>query len=183
MLSLFRTLSLRYLWMHWGRGVLIVISIALGVATWVATNALHRALDRSLRQAASPLRGTADFYVTNSATLFVDASLAQRLLREAPAVRRVEPVLIEHVTVSLQEAKKTPDQDGGKSKPEEKPAVLIGLRRPTQGGDDENLSSRGIQVVGLGWESAKDFAIAQVWGYPLVLVGQQLAGSATSSRR
>ena len=55
MLSLFRTLSLRYLWRHWLRAALIIASIAVGVAAWVTTEVLYVTVTRSLRQAASPL--------------------------------------------------------------------------------------------------------------------------------
>src|SRR5436309_4493740 len=79
MLSLFRTLSLRYLAKHWSQSVLVVVSIALGVATWVATDCLSRALDASLRQAITPLPSTgADLYVTNSASEGLDGRLADR---------------------------------------------------------------------------------------------------------
>ncbi len=41
MLSLYRTLSLRYLSRRWFRALLIVATIALGVGTLVATRALE----------------------------------------------------------------------------------------------------------------------------------------------
>src|SRR3954470_23294827 len=99
MLSLFRTLSLRYLWKHWVRASLIIASIALGVAAWVTTEVLYATLSHSLRQAASPLRGSADLYVTNLGTRFIDASLRGRLIREVPGIDHVEPIIIENVKV------------------------------------------------------------------------------------
>src|SRR5438552_17121154 len=104
MLSLFQTLSLRYLTKHWSRSVLVVISIALGVATWVATDCLSRAMDTSLRQAVTPLPSTgADLYVTNSASEGLDGGLVDRV-QAVPGVKRVQPLLIQKVTVALDEA-------------------------------------------------------------------------------
>src|SRR5436309_12492459 len=102
MLSLFRTLSLRYLWKHGPRSVLVIVSIALGVATWVATDALSRALDSSLKQAVTPL-GIADLYVTNTAKGGVDPTLAERV-EKVPGVKRVDPLVIEKVTAARNEA-------------------------------------------------------------------------------
>ena len=167
MLSLFRTLSLRYLWLHWLRAGLVVLSIALGVATWVATDALSRALDQSLRQAAAPLRGTSDLYVTNSAVGFVDAGLMPRLLA-VPGVERVEPVLIEQVAV-VPETKDPPPAPDKVAKPEA--AVLLGLRRPENKGDDKDLTARGIQIVDI---NALDALKAETRGRLPVIVGQQL---------
>src|SRR3954447_3798801 len=106
MLLLFRTLSLRYLRMHWTRSALVVLSIALGVATWVATDTLSRALDRSLRQAKTPL-GTADLYVTNTATPSVAAGVPEKV-RPVPGVKRVEPVILEQVTAARKAADLAP---------------------------------------------------------------------------
>ena len=167
-MSLFRTLSLRYLWKHWVRAVLIVVSIALGVAAWVATDALHRALNHSLRQAAAPLRGPADLYVSNSASLFVDASLAEPL-RRLPGVKRVTPIIIEHVRISRQE------NGSEKSAAAEEEVVLIGVPWPRPDtADEKDLSARGIQVSGVDWQSARNYAVAKIWHYLPVLVGQQL---------
>src|SRR4051812_29431996 len=147
MLSLFRTLSLRYLWKHWPRSALVVASIALGVATWVATDALSRALDRSLRQAATPL-GTADLYVTNAAALFVDASLAPQV-QKVPGVKRVEPIVLETVSAALTpDDLAAPDQPG-RENDGRKSAMLLGLRWPMQGGKSDELAERGIQVTDL----------------------------------
>src|SRR3954465_6863388 len=125
MLELFRTLSLRYLWNHWLRAGLVVASIALGVAAWVTTEALYDSVTRSLRQAASPLRGTADLYVTNNATRFLDTSIGERLHREIPGVDRVEPIIIENVTV--EHGDKSP---GGIAIQPRGEAVLVGLKLP-----------------------------------------------------
>ena len=47
MLSLYRTLSLRYLSRRWFRALLVVASIMLGVATLVATQALSATMSKA----------------------------------------------------------------------------------------------------------------------------------------
>src|SRR5439155_7703786 len=47
MLSLYRTLSLRYLSRRWFRAALVVASIMLGVATLVATQALSETMSKA----------------------------------------------------------------------------------------------------------------------------------------
>jgi len=66
MLSLYRTLSLRYLRRRWSRATLIVISIALGVAILVATQMLKQSMVEAGLTAANPLAGTYDLEVSNS---------------------------------------------------------------------------------------------------------------------
>src|SRR5262249_20698162 len=148
---------------HWVRAGLVVISIGLGVATWVATDALHRALDQSLREAAAPLRGLADLYVTNTASVYVDADWALPRLQGVPGVKRVDPVLIEQVGAFREGV--TP-QDKGKPVGEKEDAVLIGLPLREKG-DDEDLASRGIEVGTIDWTAA---GWALVRGYTPVLV-------------
>src|SRR5262245_50588964 len=106
MLSLFRTLSLRYLWRHQLRAALVVMSIALGVAAWVATRALYGTVTHALHQVATPLRGDADLYVTNNAARFVDASLQYQLKRDVPGIERIEPLILENVSARLLPAPK-----------------------------------------------------------------------------
>ena len=54
MFSLFHALSLRYVRFYPMRSLLIILSIALGVATWVATEALQLALRESVLESANP---------------------------------------------------------------------------------------------------------------------------------
>src|SRR5262249_8545428 len=65
MLSLYRTLSLRYFQERWSRALLVVASIALGVATLVATRALNQSMWAATRSAATPLSGVAELFVSN----------------------------------------------------------------------------------------------------------------------
>ena len=95
MFSLYRTLSLRYFRLRWPRVVLVVFSIALGIATWVTTGALNKSLEKAIRQSATPLAGLADLYVSNG-----DAGVRQDLAKQVaklPGVQTVRPLLIAHV--------------------------------------------------------------------------------------
>src|SRR2546421_333104 len=57
MLSVSRTLSLRYLAQRWPRVLLIVLSIALGVATLLATRSLDQTMVKAAGNVANPLAG------------------------------------------------------------------------------------------------------------------------------
>src|SRR5262245_35943037 len=142
MLSLFRTLSLRYLFRHWVRAGLIIASIALGVAAWVTTEVLYTTLLRSLHQAATPLRGTADLYVTNQTTLTIDGSLAERLQREVSGIDRIDPLIIEHAKVVTDQA---PGND----------VVVLGLRIPQDEEKHNPLDERDIELVSLDREALR----------------------------
>ena len=78
MLSLQRTLSVGYLAQHPTRMVLIVVSIALGVATLVATRCLDDSLHQAAKGAINPFATLADLLVSNGQT-GVPADLADRL--------------------------------------------------------------------------------------------------------
>lgn len=97
MLSLYRTLSLRYLSRRWFRAVLIVASIALGVATLVATRALNETMSRAAVHAANPMAGVVDFVVTNG-DLRVSLELVP-VLAKVPGVASVSPRLFENATL------------------------------------------------------------------------------------
>src|SRR5205809_621143 len=73
MISLYRTLSTRYLSKRWFRAVLIVACIALGVATLVATRALSETMNKAGLQASNPLAGTADLLVTSLSVVSASA--------------------------------------------------------------------------------------------------------------
>src|SRR5690242_19722253 len=97
MLSLHRTLSLRYWRSRWTRTALVVASIALGVSTWVATGVLDGSLGTACGQAATPLAGAADFHVSNG-DAGVQAGLTADLAR-VPGVRTVRPLVIQRITL------------------------------------------------------------------------------------
>jgi putative ABC transport system permease protein len=95
MLSMYRTLSLRYLRQRWTRAALIVCSIALGVATLVATLSLNATMDKAVQASANPLAGGADLMVSQGDS-FLDGSLADQLAR-VRGVRAVRPILFREV--------------------------------------------------------------------------------------
>lgn len=95
MFSLYRTLSLRYLRQHWVRASLAIASIALGVATLVATGALDESMEAAGKNATTPLAGLADFHVGNG-DAGVRRELADRLAK-VPGIATVEPLIVGRV--------------------------------------------------------------------------------------
>jgi putative ABC transport system permease protein len=111
MFSLYRTLSWRYLQQRWPRAALVVASIALGVATLVATRALNQSMTEAVRGATAPLAGVADLHVSNGESR-VALSLASELA-QIDGIRRVEPVVVGRVRL--------PDIDN------QRQALLLGI--------------------------------------------------------
>jgi putative ABC transport system permease protein len=102
MLALQRSLSLGYLRQRRVRTLLVLLSIALGVATLVATRALSGGLARVARQVVNPLAGVADLLVINAQT-GVPRALADRLLAaDVYGVEDAQPLTLGRVRV-LQE--------------------------------------------------------------------------------
>jgi putative ABC transport system permease protein len=110
MLSVYTTLSLRYLRRRWVRASLIVLSIAAGVSMLIATRALNRTMDRAAAAAATPLAAVADLIVTNG-----DAPVERYLAYD---LERVEGVLAAHPRIFARVH--LPDLGG-------RPALLVGL--------------------------------------------------------
>jgi putative ABC transport system permease protein len=111
MLSLYRTLSLRYLQQRWPRAVLVVASIALGVATLVATRALNQSMTEAVRGATAPLAGVADLHVASGES-GVPISLAADLA-QIEGICRAEPLVVGRVRM--------PDLEN------QRPALLLGI--------------------------------------------------------
>jgi putative ABC transport system permease protein len=108
--TLYRTLSARYLRQRWSRAALIVASIALGVATLVATQVLNTTMSRAAAAAGRPVDGLADFVVMNG-EVGVAAELAP-VVAAVPGVRSATPLILEHVVL--------PDLD-------QRSALLVGV--------------------------------------------------------
>jgi putative ABC transport system permease protein len=153
MLSLYRTLSLRYLKRRRARAVLIVFSIAVGVAAWVATSALIHSLTREISQAATPMAGAADLYVStgNGVPLPLAETVAQ-----IPGVASVRPMIIHHAVL--------PDlrEDG---KPES--AVLLGVPLPKSNAD-------GDPELGLSLEQRRLPTFQDLMTGNVAYIGQKL---------
>ena len=97
MLSLYRILSYRY-WKHYRlRGALVLLSIALGVATCVTTSVLDANVESAFQRSATPLAGFADLYVSNG-DAGVPRALAEQL-GQVPGVRDAKPLVLQRVTL------------------------------------------------------------------------------------
>src|SRR4051812_6419865 len=81
MLSLQRTLSLGYLGQHPTRALLVIASIALGVATLLATQALNAGLAKATQSGLNPLANLADLVIGNGQA-GVPSELADELLAQ-----------------------------------------------------------------------------------------------------
>jgi putative ABC transport system permease protein len=95
MLSVYRTLSLRYLARRWVRAFLIVASIALGVATLVATRALNETMSNAGLASVNPMPGVVDLLISNGEGT-VSADLAKTLAR-VPGVQEASPRIFEKI--------------------------------------------------------------------------------------
>ena len=97
MRPLYRTLSLSFWRRHRTQAFLMVLSIGLGVATWMATSVLNQSLQEAAREAGAPLDGHADLYVGNG-----DAGVQRTLadaLKVLPGIRAVQPLVIQRVAL------------------------------------------------------------------------------------
>jgi len=96
--AVFQLLSLRYLRQRWTRSALIILSIALGVATLVSTRILNRCIEVAATETTTPM-GLGDFYVSNG-EIGVEKSIADDIrAANVPGVQSVQPVVIERVTL------------------------------------------------------------------------------------
>src|SRR5947209_16963613 len=97
MLSVYQTLSTRYLGRRWVRALLIVASIALGVATLVATRALNETMTNAGLASVNPMPGVADLVVSNG-----ESTIARELattLAHIPGVAEAAPRIFENVKI------------------------------------------------------------------------------------
>ncbi len=150
MLSLYRTLSLRY----WGRCrlrcALVLASIAVGVAACVATCVLDANLETAFERSATPLAGFADLYVSNS-DAGVPRSLAEQL-SQVPGVSRAIPLVMQRVAL-----------------PElgYQPALLLGVDLTSE----EESSCWTVTTREL---KARDFSRTVIFRQKTVVIGQEL---------
>jgi putative ABC transport system permease protein len=128
---------------------MVIASIALGVATMVATRALNRSMQEAMKNSTHPLDGMAELVVSNG-DMGVRLDLAKEV-KEVPGVTSVMPLLIENVYL--------PDL--------EKQAVLIAA----------DVSANSVQAN--PWEVEIDIPdrnklAAFFAGKKLVLIGKEL---------
>ncbi len=149
--SLFRTLSLGQIRRHRGRALLIIASIALGVAAWITSASLDRAMLAALRASSTPMAGAADLYASNG-----ESGLTHDLgdsLSRVDGVASVGPVVVARVLLP---------EPGGQM------AVLLGvdLMKARARADASGLS------VGEG--ATAGFLKAKLLGKPAVLASESL---------
>jgi putative ABC transport system permease protein len=148
MFAVFRTISIRYHRRRASRAILVVVSIALGVATVVSTQTLNRCMETAARAAAAPVAGIADLSVNNG-----EAGVRRELaaeLRAVPGLRAVVPVIIERVPI--------PALDN-------RLALLLGVERPDAAESAVDFFGATIRI---------DRPAALLAPYP-VLIGETLA--------
>lgn len=98
MFPLLRSLTARYLTQKWDRSLLVILSIALGVATLVSSRLLNQCVDAAALDTTIPV-DVADLYVTNGEA-GVDWVVADDLRRAAiPGLSRAERFV--HTRVAL----------------------------------------------------------------------------------
>ena len=158
MFSLYRTLSLRYLRRRRVRTLLVIASIALGVAMLVATQALNRCIARAGSGTVNPLVGQAALQVTND-----DAGVRRDVLDKlraspVPGVRQFSPIVL-----------------GRGALPERgnRQVSLVGVDLSvTQAVDSPWPIDLKDEVSGLAWTRA---LAENALGTPMVYVGKKLA--------
>ncbi|HTU90509.1 MAG TPA: ABC transporter permease [Gemmataceae bacterium] len=182
MLALHRSLSVGYLRLHPTRAVLIVLSIALGVATLVATRLLNGSVNQEAPEAVNPMAKIADLVIVNAQT-GVPRALADELRHAGiPGLREAEPVVLGRIIL--------PQLDNyGRS------VWLFGLdwarqiRAATVGERGNEGSGRGSDGFEIRWirnPSAADGASRLAWdrlrGRIPVLAGEKLAKALAANR-
>src|SRR4051794_10495278 len=104
MFAVYGTLSFRYLRQRWVRALLIVASIAAGVAMLVATVGLNQTMARAASASANPLAGAADLLVTNG-EFPVDQILVEKIA-SVPGVRSARPCIFARVKLVFDQDEK-----------------------------------------------------------------------------
>jgi putative ABC transport system permease protein len=158
-LSVYRTLSLRYLRKRWTRATLIVLSIALGVATVVATCALNHTMTVAAQSATNPLAGFADLLVHNGEAP-IERALGKQIAG-VPGVRRVSPILVDTVRVRL------PDE-------QERPVLLLGFDLLAEGVAQQKDPLPMPWGVEVSPETIKTFEENWLFWDELAVVGKDL---------
>ncbi len=113
---MYRLLALRYLLQRWDRGMLIVLSIALGVATLVSARILNQCIEAAAQDTTTP-GASAELSVTNGEAGVLRSVADELRAARVAGVKSVQPLIYDRVTL--------PDLDG-------RVAVLVGAEVSTQ---------------------------------------------------
>lgn len=153
------TLSLGYFRQRWMRVLLIVASIALGVATLVATRALNHNLNLAAQSSVNPLSGLADLLIVNGQS-GVPRKLIERinLARVQPQVSAVAPLALLAGPLSfaplLAAATLLPPPPAFPSLKDIQPLVIGRVVIP-------ELNNRSVLMLGIQRPSSKELAALQ----------------------
>jgi putative ABC transport system permease protein len=162
MLSVYRTLSLRYLSRHRLRVLLIVASIALGVATLVATRALNETMTRAGLNTLNPLADIADLIVSTG-DLPISSSLAAEL-EQIPGVKAARPRIFERALL--------PGYD-------DRPVLIVGVDALKEMADHKT----GLMSLTLSPHTKEYFLASRLAGKIPVVVGKELYDSLSALDR
>jgi putative ABC transport system permease protein len=142
-MSVYRLLALRYLLQRWDRAAMVVVSIALGVATIVSARILNQCIELAAQDTTTP-GGSAELYVTNGEGGVQRAVTDDLRAADLPGVKSVQPLVFERVAL--------PDLDG-------RVAVLVGAEVSTQLLKDNNPLKAKVKVLG----TAPTLQLLPVW--------------------
>ena len=90
--AVYRLLGLRYTLHRWDRAALIVLSIALGVATLISARILGQCIEAAAQDTTTP-GGSADLYVTNGEAGVLRSLAVELKSANLPGVRSVQPIV------------------------------------------------------------------------------------------
>lgn len=158
MIRLFAQLSANYLIRHFMQTMLMILGIALGVATFCMSSVIENSLDRALEHSRDPLFGSADIYVSNGDT-GVPKQLAGSLKR-VPGGKSIKARIIKRGTV--------PELNGMN-------VLLLGIDHD----EDRDWDLPGVTVKQF---STKNWVWSRTFGKQDVLIGHHLDQSLQSLR-
>jgi putative ABC transport system permease protein len=164
MLSLHRTLSLRYLSRRWFRAALVVASIMLGVATLVATQALNETMSKATLAAGNPMAGTIDFIVTGNSPIDRDLT---KSIETIPGVKEVQAKIFDQADLVVGNKKIPVMVMGFDLKSDARKANGFEDQfKLSEGMDTIKVSYRSLELIGqipaiLGKELDKDLELEQ----------------------
>src|SRR5271165_7027576 len=101
MLSLYRTVSYRFMRRRWSRAVLIVVSIMLGVALLVATRVLIQSMQEGTKATLNPFAHAADLIIMNGETGVPGAFADELEEAKIPGLERIEPLVVGDAGMAL----------------------------------------------------------------------------------
>ena len=96
--AVYRLLGMRYVLHRWDRAALIVVSIALGVATLISARILNQCLEAAAQDTTTP-GGAADLYVTNGEAGVLRSLVSDIRAANVPGVKSVQPIVFDRISL------------------------------------------------------------------------------------